>query len=84
MPDPIFFLSRKTYWDLDWNLQQLGFDYTYDKKLTDRLGNALNIDIREHLQAGTEYQRKSLRFLENHDEDRAVAVLVRIVPKQPR
>ena len=72
---PDFLFIAETYWDLDWNLQQLGFDYTYDKKLTDRLGNALNIDIREHLQAGPEYQRKSLRFLENHDEDRAVAVL---------
>jgi hypothetical protein len=27
----------KVYWDKEWELQQLGFDYTYDKRLLDRL-----------------------------------------------
>jgi Alpha amylase, catalytic domain len=71
---PDFLFIAETYWDLEWNLQQLGFDYTYDKKLTDRLGYAPNIPIKEHLMAETSYQQKSLRFLENHDEDRAIAV----------
>ena len=31
--------------------------------------------IRDHLLAAPDYQRKSVRFLENHDEDRAAAAL---------
>ena len=69
-----FVFIAEAYWDLEWRLQQLGFDYTYDKSLTDRLklGNAK--DIHEHLMAETEYQKKSVRFIENHDEERAVTV----------
>ena len=70
-----FIFIAETYWDLEWDLQQLGFDYTYDKKLTDKLrfGNAKA--VREHLHAHIEYQSKSVRFLENHDETRALSAL---------
>ena len=27
----------EVYWDLEWTMQQQGFDYTYDKRLYDRL-----------------------------------------------
>ena len=27
----------EVYWDLEWTLQQQGFNYTYDKRLYDRL-----------------------------------------------
>ena len=27
----------EAYWDLEWALQQQGFDYCYDKRLYDRL-----------------------------------------------
>jgi len=27
----------EVYWDLEWTLQQQGFDFTYDKRLYDRL-----------------------------------------------
>jgi hypothetical protein len=30
-------LIAEAYWDLEWRLQQLGFDYCYDKRLYDRL-----------------------------------------------
>jgi len=68
-----FLFIAEAYWDLEWELQQQGFDFTYDKKLTDRLrfGNASS--LRDHLLAEPDYQKKSLRFLENHDETRAVA-----------
>jgi glycosidase len=34
---PGFLLMAEVYWDLEWTLQQQGFDYTYDKRLYDRL-----------------------------------------------
>jgi glycosidase len=68
-----FLFIAEAYWDLEWELQQLGFDYTYDKKLTDRLKSSSAKDIYEHLQAEEEYQTHSLRFIENHDEERAVS-----------
>ena len=67
-----FIFIAEAYWDLEWELQQLGFDYTYDKKLTDRLRAGDVKNIRDHLHAEKAYQKKSIRFLENHDEERAV------------
>ena len=34
---PGFYFMAEVYWDLEWTLQQQGFDYTYDKRLYDRL-----------------------------------------------
>lgn len=67
-----FIFIAETYWDLEWQLQNLGFDFTYDKRLTDRLAFGDVHSIIEHLQAEKDYQQKSVRFLENHDEDRAI------------
>jgi len=63
----------EVYWDLEWTLQQQCFDYTYDKRLYDRLRDGQARPIREHLYAGLDYQNKLARFLENHDEPRAAA-----------
>lgn len=71
---PEFTLMAEVYWDLEWRLQQDGFDYTYDKRLYDRLRNGASRPVRDHLRADPEFQRKSVRFLENHDEERAAAV----------
>ena len=65
----------EAYWDLEWELQNLGFDYTYDKTLLDRLKSGYVEEIRGHLNAEDEYQERSVRFLENHDEERAVTSL---------
>ena len=71
---PAFTFMAEVYWDLEWTLQQQGFDYCYDKRLYDRL-QACNVrSIREHLRAGLDYQDKLARFLENHDEPRAASV----------
>ncbi len=67
-----FIFIAETYWDLEWQLQNLGFDFTYDKKLTDRLVGGDIHSIKDHLYADYKYQQKSVRFLENHDEERAV------------
>ncbi len=63
----------EVYWDLEWTLQQQGFDYTYDKRLYDRLRAGHARPVREHLHAELDYQVKLARFLENHDEPRAAA-----------
>src|SRR4029453_3221721 len=49
------------------------FDYTYDKRLYDRLRDGHARPVREHFHAGLDYQNKLARFLENHDEPRAAA-----------
>src|SRR4029453_215256 len=49
------------------------FDYTYDKRLYDRLRDGHARPVREHLHAGVDYQNKLARFMENHDEPRAAA-----------
>ena len=68
---PHFQFMAEVYWDLEWTMQQQGFDYAYDKRLYDRLREGRARPVREHLQAGLDYQNKLARFLENHDEPRA-------------
>ena len=71
---PGFLFMAEVYWDLEWTMMQQGFDYAYDKRLYDRLREGHARPVREHLQAGLDYQGKLARFMENHDEPRAAAV----------
>lgn len=68
-----FLFIAEAYWDLEWELQKQGFDFCYDKKLYDRLEHSNAENIRLHLCADLEYQKKLLRFIENHDEPRSAA-----------
>ncbi len=68
---PDFLFMAEAYWDLEWELQQQGFDFCYDKRLYDRLEHDEAESIRLHLLADPSYQRKLVRFIENHDEPRA-------------
>jgi hypothetical protein len=61
----------EAYWGLEWELQQQGFDFCYDKTLYDRLEHTDAESLRLHLYADLTYQSKLLRFVENHDEPRA-------------
>jgi len=70
---PDFTFMAEVYWDLEWTLQQQGFDFTYDKRLYDRLRDGHARPVREHLLADPAFQDRSARFLENHDEPRAAA-----------
>jgi hypothetical protein len=72
---PGFLLLAEVYWDLEWELQQQGFDYTYDKRLYDRLVEHDAMDVRLHLTAALDYQQHLARFIENHDEPRAATAL---------
>lgn len=78
---PDFIFMAEVYWDLEWQLQELGFDYTYDKRLYDRLHAGEARPVREHLLADFGYQNKMARFLENHDEPRAASVFAPQVHK---
>ncbi|MDM0019132.1 alpha-amylase family glycosyl hydrolase [Variovorax saccharolyticus] len=72
---PGFLFMAEVYWDMEWTLQQQGFDYAYDKRLYDRLHELHARPVREHLCADMGYQDRLARFLENHDEARAAASL---------
>jgi hypothetical protein len=68
---PEFKFIAEAYWDLEWELQQQGFDFCYDKRLYDRLEHDPAESVRLHLCADQAYQDKLVRFIENHDEPRA-------------
>jgi glycosidase len=63
----------EAYWDREWELQQQGFDYCYDKRLYDRLEHEGGDSVQQHLSGDVNYQNKLVRFIENHDEPRAAA-----------
>jgi hypothetical protein len=70
---PQFRFIAEAYWDLEWELQQKGFDFCYDKKLYDRMEHESPENVRLHLLADASYQEKMIRFIENHDEPRSAA-----------
>ncbi|HWQ25480.1 MAG TPA: alpha-amylase family glycosyl hydrolase [Chlorobaculum sp.] len=70
---PGFLFLAESYWNREWDLQQVGFDFTYDKPFYDYLGSSpVNVPkLRGHLLADWNYQKRLCRFIENHDEIRA-------------
>jgi hypothetical protein len=68
---PDFLFMAEVYWDMELTLQRQGFDLCYDKRLYDRLVRDPPDSVRGHLQADDAYQRRLIRFIENHDEPRA-------------
>ena len=70
---PDFLFIAEAYWDREWELQQQGFDFCYDMRFYDRLAHGVEEIVRAHLSAPLDYQSKLLRFIENHDEQRAAA-----------
>jgi hypothetical protein len=71
---PEFVLLAEVYWDMEYELQRQGFDYTYDKRLYDRLRDADAQSVNGHLRADLSFQERLVRFVENHDEPRAADV----------
>ena len=69
---PNFIFIAEVYWDMEWELQQLGFDFCYDKRLYERLLYDNVNAIKDHLKAEWTFQSKLVRFIENHDELRAI------------
>ncbi len=71
---PDFLMIAEVYWDMEFELQQMGFDYTYDKRLYEYLQGDRATALGTHLRADGQYQNRLVRFIENHDERRAVEV----------
>ena len=71
---PGFTFIAEAYWDMEYTLQQQGFDLCYDKRLYDRLAHEDAASVRGHLSGDPAYERGLIRFIENHDEPRAAAV----------
>ena len=80
---PEIVLVAEAYWDMEWTLQQQGFDFCYDKRLYDRIVGRDVAGVRGHLRADLAYQSRLVRFLENHDEPR-IAGLLPATPNGPR
>jgi len=72
---PGFLFLAEAYWDTPWRLQQIGFDYTYDKMVLDLVREGKVQELKGHLSGTLEYQDKTARFIENHDEERSLTAL---------
>ena len=71
---PDFLFIAEEYWGLEPRLQALGFDFVYDKSLYDKLRASSASEIRGYLAVD---RQGALRFIENHDEERAATAFVR-------
>jgi len=70
-PDVI--LLAEVYYPYQETLQQLGFDYTYDKTLLDDLASFNLGSVKNWITSNSvSFMNKSAHFLSNHDEPRAV------------
>ena len=72
-PDTV--MIAEAYWGKEWELQQQGFSFCYDKRLYDRILGQDASAVRDHLRGDPGYQSKLVRFLENHDEPRIASRL---------
>ena len=71
---PEFLMLAEVYWDKEFDLQEQGFDYTYDRRLYDHLKKDNAGSVRVHLARELGFQSRLARFVENHDEGRALDV----------
>lgn len=76
---PMMYLAE-VYWGLERQLQQAGFDFTYDKGLLDALLGSGPGEARRHVRATSEEAGRLARFLENHDEARSAVRLEHRLP----
>jgi len=71
---PGFIFLAEAYWGKEPQLQQLGFDLTYEKNLYDALVERSAPRLFQQLWRPIKEMNSSLFFIENHDEARAAAV----------
>ncbi len=74
---PNFQFLAEVYWNLGGRLQQMGFDYTYDKDLYDLLESGSAEKIHSHINSSNKTLSNTISFIENHDEKRAIEVFGR-------
>lgn len=70
-PDTVFL--AEVYGDYFITLQEQGFDFTYDKEMLDRLSSGHLDNLRGWISYMSTYHDHVCRFLENHDDNRAVS-----------
>jgi hypothetical protein len=68
-------LLAEVYWNREKEILDYGFDYAYDKILYDLMVRGDIKGLQGHITAPIGHQEKMIRFLENHDEPRALAFL---------
>ena len=69
-----FSFIAEVYWGMGKRLLEAGFDYVYDKDFYDALSDGDVNRLRRQLSEPVPDQERMLRFLENHDEPRAMEV----------
>jgi hypothetical protein len=74
---PDFTFMAEAYWGKEQLLIELGFDLAYDKEMYDALVRRDASLIRAKLNRPAELLKRSLYFIENHDEARAASVFDR-------
>jgi hypothetical protein len=79
---PAFVFLAEAYWNKEARLQQMGFDYTYDKTLCDHLTQGHPERACGYLSGlSKRYIEHSAHFLENHDEPRIASLLEPLLHK---
>ena len=69
-------MIAEVYWDREEELQECGFDFTYNKRVYDYLMRGQHAELRDFLRSRTaNFLKRSVHFLENHDEPRVASVL---------
>ena len=69
-------MIAEAYWDREEELQECGFDFTYNKRVYDFLMRSQHAELREFLRSrSANFLRRSVHFLENHDEPRVASLL---------
>ncbi len=71
---PLFIFIAEAYWDREYDLLQMGFNYAYDKRMYDRQMSGDIEGLEAHLSGDPDYLERCLHFLENHDEPRLATV----------
>ena len=73
---PGFLFIAEAYWGLERKLQTLGFDFTYDKALYDRLLERQPAAVQPYvLDTANQGLAAGAHFLENHDEPRIAGLM---------
>jgi hypothetical protein len=68
-------LIAEVYWNREQELQEAGFDYTYNKRVYDFIVRRQHTDLSEFLASCSPgYLNRSVHFIENHDEPRAASL----------
>ena len=72
---PDFIFLAEVYWEKERALLEQGFDFCYDKEFYDFVTKPSFHKLQKHLDKTADYQDHLLKFLENHDEERAAETL---------